>query len=94
MPIQVASLLLTMVRKGIIDAYALHVGYSFTLALPYFVALRSLMYTQRPEFLGLFGIGMALFQLRRRGVNKYLLWLPVIATRVLVGDSVLTYDVW
>jgi hypothetical protein len=94
MPIQVASLLLTLVRKGIIGARGLHYAYTFTLLMPYFVAFRSFLYTQRPEFLGLFGLGLALFLLRRRGVNKYHIWVPVMLARIGVGDNFLTYDAW
>jgi Cytochrome b5-like Heme/Steroid binding domain len=92
--IQGASLLMTLVRKGLITARGYHHGYTFTLLIPYAVGFRSLLYTSRPEFLAMLAMGAALYQLRRRGTNKYLLWVPVIAARVAIGDRVLSYDVW
>jgi hypothetical protein len=92
--IQGASLLMTLVRKGLLSARGYHYGYTFTLAVPYLVGIRSLWYTRRPEFLAMLLAGGALFEARRRGANKYLLWLPVIAGRVAVGDRLLSYDVW
>jgi hypothetical protein len=92
--IQGASLLMTLVKKGLLTARGYHLGYTFTLIVPYFVGFRSLWYTRRPEFLAMLALGAALFEARRRGTNKYLLWGPVIVARVAVGDRVLTYDVW
>jgi Cytochrome b5-like Heme/Steroid binding domain len=92
--IQGASLLMTLVRKGLLTARGYHYGYTFTLLVPYAVGFRSLLYTSRPEFLAMLALGAALYQLRRRGANKYLLWIPVVAARVAVGDRFLTYDVW
>lgn len=94
LPIQCASLLLTLVRKGLLTSRGFHYGYTFTLLLPYVVALRSILYTSRPDFLAMLALAVALFELRRHGTNKYLLWLPVIAARVAVGDRLLSYNVW
>jgi cytochrome b involved in lipid metabolism len=90
--IQMASLLMTLVRKGIISAKGYHIGYTITLAMPWFVGLRSLAYG--PDFLYLVGLGWAIYQLRRQGINKYALWLPVIAGRIALGDQFLTWGAW
>lgn len=92
--IQGASLLMTLVRKGLLTARGYHYGYTFTLLVPYAVGFRSLRYTSRPEFLAMLAMAAALYQLRRLGANKYLLWVPVIAARVAIGDRFLSYDVW
>ena len=94
LPIQLASLLMTLVRKGLLTARGLHLAYTASLVAPYFIALRSTIHMQSPEFLVMFAVGAVLFQLRRRGVNKYALWIPVIAARIAVGDKWLSYDVW
>jgi hypothetical protein len=92
--IQMASLLMTLVRKGLISAKGYHYGYTATLIMPYFVGLRSLLYTRRPEFFGMIALGYVLYQARRRGVNKYALWLPVLSARIAVGDRVLSWACW
>jgi hypothetical protein len=92
--IQMASLLMTLVRKGLISARAYHYGYTMSLIAPYFVGIRSLFYTLHYEFFGMLGLGYVLYQARRRGVNKYALWLPVLAARVTIGDNCLTWNCW
>jgi tRNA(Leu) C34 or U34 (ribose-2'-O)-methylase TrmL len=91
--IQIASLLMTLVRKGLVSARAYHYGYTASLALPYIVGLRSMSLT-RPDFPIMIAVGYLLFQLRRRGVSKYLLWGPVVAARFLFGDALINYSVW
>jgi len=94
--IQGASLLMTLVRKGIISAKAYHLGYTATLILPYFVGIRNGFVTgggvQHLFFPGVMGLGAALFALRRRGVNKYALWVPVLTARVMWGDQWIPYQ--
>jgi len=93
--IQLASLLMTLVRKGILSTRGYHYFYTASLVAPYFVAIRSALYGQNLwEVLGLFAMGGMLYQLRRRGINKYALWLPVLVARVLYGDRLLNYSVW
>jgi hypothetical protein len=46
------------------------------------------------DVFGVFALGGVLYQLRRRGVNKYALWLPVIAARIAIGDQYLNWHVW
>lgn len=90
--IQLASLLMTLVRKGLISARGYHMGYTFTLLMPWVVGLRSLVHG--PDFLLVAGLGWGLYQLRRQGVNKYALWLPVIGARIALGDRLLAWSVY
>lgn len=90
--IQMASLLMTLVRKGLLSAQGYHIGYTITLTMPWFVALRSLQHG--PDMLWFAPIAWVLYQLRRQGVNKYAIWLPMIAARVLWGDEILHWDVY
>jgi hypothetical protein len=93
-PIQLASLLMTLVRKGLISAKAYHIGYTISLAMPYFVGLRSYIYAPSVDIPVLFGLGWVLYQLRRRGINKYALWAPVLLARATIGDSFINYSAW
>jgi len=92
--IQLASLLMTLVRKGLLSARGYHYGYTTCLVLPWFVGVRSFLYTRSPEFPLLVGMGYGMYKLRRRGVNKYLMWATVILARVLVGDQFISYAAW
>lgn len=85
MPIQVASLLMTCVRKGVLSAKGYHTLYSISLVLPFFVGLRT-----RADFPAFVLLGLLIFWLRlflpRGGTSaKYLLWLPVGAGRLTVA---------
>lgn len=92
--IQMASLLMTLVRKGLLSARGYHYGYTACLVMPWFVGFRSVYLTKTPEFPILVGLGYAMYKLRRQGVNKYLLWMPVILARVFIGDRFISYMVW
>jgi cytochrome b involved in lipid metabolism len=92
--IQSVSLLMTLVRKGLISPKAYHFTYTVTLIMPYFVGLRSGLYMGPIAFPLMMMLAGVLLQLRRTGVNKYALWLPVYAARILVGDRFLPYAVW
>jgi hypothetical protein len=92
--IQMASLLMTLVRKGFLSTRGYHLGYTATLIAPYIVALRSMLFSRSLDVAYIFPLGGLLFQLRRRGVNKYVLWLPVILTRVILGDQYVSYAGW
>ena len=85
---------MTLVRKGLLSARGYHLGYTATLIAPYFVALRSMVYMKSVDVPVMFALGGILYQLRRRGVDKYALWLPVIVARIAVGDQYLNYKVW
>jgi hypothetical protein len=89
-----ASLLMTLVRKGLLSARGYHYGYTTSLILPWFVGLRSVFLTKTPEFPLMMGLGYAMYKLRRRGVNKYLLWAPVITARLAIGDRFIPFNVW
>ena len=88
--IQGASLMMTLVRKGLLSTKGYHYGYTATLIAPYFVGLRTMLYTRRPDFAYMVVLAYILFQARRRGVNKYVLWVPVVLGRLFVGDGILT----
>jgi cytochrome b involved in lipid metabolism len=92
-PIQLASLLMTLVRKGIISAKGYHIGYTISLVMPFFVGIRSISYSliEFPTMLIIAGI---LYQLRCRGIGKYTLWIPLVAGRILFGDMIFNYDIW
>ncbi len=92
--IQMASLLMTLVRKGLLSAKGYHIGYTITLVLPYFVAMRDMTISKSLDFPVMAGIGWVLYQLRRHGVNKYALWLPVYAFRIAYGDRFINWQVW
>jgi hypothetical protein len=91
LPIQTASLFMTLVRKGLLSSRGYHYWYSLTLALPYAVGLRSICKMQNIDFPLFLGVSWLLFSLRRRGVNKYLLWVPFAIGRICVGDLLLHY---
>jgi Cytochrome b5-like Heme/Steroid binding domain len=90
LPIQLASLLMTLVRKGILSARGYHIGYTISLCLPYFVGFRSVGY----KFVPILGLGWLLFQCRRRGIGKYSLWSTVVVLRILFLDSFIDYSKW
>jgi hypothetical protein len=92
--IQLASLLMTLVRKGLLSTRGYHGAYTASLMAPFLVALRSTWYMKSPQMLHLFLLGSVLYQLRCYGVNKYMIWLPVMAFRIFYGDRFLTYHVW
>lgn len=94
LPIQLASLLMTLVRKGLLSAKGYHIGYTISLCLPYISAIRSFIYSGANDIPLLTGIASVLFALRRKGLNKYVLWGTVALARVTVGDSVLDWRVW
>jgi Cytochrome b5-like Heme/Steroid binding domain len=94
LPIQIASLLLTLVRKNLLSTRGFHLCYTASLIVPYIVAFRSSICSRSLDFVYLFALGGILYQLRRRGVNKYALWLPVILARVTVGDRYVSYAGW
>ena len=90
MPIQIAALLMTLVRKGIISARTLHMTYTVSLCMPYAVGFRSVGF----KFVPFLGLGWILYQLRRRGVSKYAMWTSLAALRIAFGDSVIDYAKW
>jgi cytochrome b involved in lipid metabolism len=92
--IQVASLLMTLVRKGLISARGYHYGYTATLIAPYIMALRNMFYMGTLEMPFIMALGGLVYSLRRRGVNKYRLWVPLLAARIAVGDTHLSWQIW
>jgi hypothetical protein len=92
--IQIASLLMTLVRKGLLSARGYHFLYTASLVLPYLVAFRTIAISKTVELPILFVVASGMFMLRRQGVSKYLLWLPLLLGRIAFGDSILNYSVW
>lgn len=92
--IQLASLLMTLVRKGLLSARAYHYGYTAALVAPWLVGFRDMILTRSLEFPFMVLFGYMLFQLRRRGVDKYIIWVPVVALRIAFGDQLVSYAVW
>lgn len=92
--IQLASLFMTLVRKGFLSARGYHLAYTASLIAPYFVGIRSMLITRSLEFPSMLVMAGILYLLRCRGVNKYLLWVPVVTARVLVGDHYLSWHEW
>jgi len=94
-PIQFASFLLTLGRKGFLSAKGWHVGYAASLILPFLASVRVMLHLRSVTFISAFFITcMALFRLRCWGVNKYVLWTPVLVARILVGDKYIPFNMW
>ncbi len=72
--IQGAAFLMTLVRKNLISTYAYHQIY---LALLYFPVL-FFVFVYPVTIVFMFVVAGLLFVLRLQGVNKYLLWLPLL----------------
>jgi len=94
LPIQLASLLMTLVRKGLLSAKGYHLAYTASLALPYFVGAAHTVHMATLDFPLMTVLATAMYALRRRGVDKYALWVPVIVGRVLFGDVFLNWRIW
>mmetsp|Transcript_8292 Transcript_8292/g.28214 ORF Transcript_8292/g.28214 Transcript_8292/m.28214 type:complete len:208 (+) Transcript_8292:302-925(+) len=89
LPIQLASLLMTLVRKGLLSAAGYHLLYAGSLCLPYCVAaLHAVKYGSR-DVVVLLATASALLFARRQGASKYALWGPTFALRALWGDRLL-----
>jgi hypothetical protein len=89
--IQLASLLMTLVRKGLLSARGYHYWYTASLVAPWFVGLRDMAFTRSYRFPIMVLLGYGIFSLRRRGVGKYCIWIPVVILRFLIGDDNLIY---
>ena len=85
---------MTLVRKGLLSARGYHYGYTGMLLATWFVGLRSIIFTSSPQFALWSILGYGLFMLRRRGVSKYALWVPVILARIFFGDYFIDYTSW
>jgi hypothetical protein len=90
LPIQLASFLMTLVRKGILSAKGYHMLYTASLLMPFGVGFKSVGLEFLPY---LTGAGL-LYQLRKRGIDKYALWVPLVVGRILLGDVVLNFQDW
>ena len=69
LPIQLASLLMTLVRKGLISAKAYHLVYTWSLCMPFVVGFRQWVFVMKTHDFGvLLVLGMLLYQLRRKDI--------------------------
>ena len=89
LPIQLASLLMTLVRKGLLTARGYHLLYTASLCVPFvvgFARAHKVMFALMPTAYGLLGVRR---RLGRAPQWKYLIWGPVLLARVLAGDHAL-----
>ena len=89
LPIQLASLLMTLVRKGLLTARGYHLLYTASLCVPFvvgFARAHKVMFALMPTAYGLLGVRR---RLGRAPQWKYLIWGPVLFARVLAGDHAL-----
>ena len=89
LPIQLASLLMTLVRKGLLTARGYHLLYTASLCVPFvvgFARAHKVMFALMPAAYGLLH---ARRRLGRGPRGKYLLWAPVLGLRILAGDHAL-----
>jgi len=88
LPIQLASLLMTLVRKGLLSTKGYHYIYTASLIMPYFLSVRAAVASNGPglSMVIMYAVTGVLYKLRRYGVNKYVLWGTVFVGRVLYGD--------
>jgi len=94
LPIQGASFLMTLVRKGIISTMSYHMAYAFSLLLVFAVGVRQLFWMWSLDLVGLFVVAIMAYQGRRWGANKFLIWIPIVLLRTTVGDDYLQWDIW
>ena len=95
MPIQMSSILLTLVRKSIISARGFHVGYFVSLLFPFLAASKHFVEMNFAVDVPLaFALGTGAFLLRCRGISKYVIWAPLAALRITLGDRIMNYAMW
>mmetsp|Transcript_6346 Transcript_6346/g.12315 ORF Transcript_6346/g.12315 Transcript_6346/m.12315 type:complete len:420 (-) Transcript_6346:1820-3079(-) len=94
LPIQGASFLMTLVRKGLISARSYHMAYLGSLLLVFLVGIRHLVWMWSWDLIGLFVVALVTYQLRRMGIDKFALWVPLVALRIAVGDDFLNWEIW
>jgi len=80
LPIQLASVLMTLVRKSILSAKGYHLLYTGSLLMPFFVGLRDP--ALHGHFATLLALSAGLFSGRRAGFSKQALWVPVCIARI------------
>ncbi len=93
-PIQFASLLMTLVRKGLLSAKSYHIIYACSLCLPYISAIRCGWLTKTLDVPMMTLLAAAIFAMRRKGVNKYVLWGSMAGARVFFGEQFLNWQTW
>lgn len=80
-PIQLASFLMTLVRKGLLSSANYHFIYTLSLCLPFLAGIYHTYKMQSIEFLLLLITGKILLELRKLGLNKYTIWIPILLLR-------------
>lgn len=83
LPIQLASFLMTLVRKGLLTTKKYHYIYTFSLCLPFIVGIYHSYKMKTVEVLIIFILGHILLFLRKLNLNKYLIWMPILLVRNL-----------
>ena len=90
LPIQLASLLMTLVRKGLLSCRGYHLIYTGTLCFPFVLGVASSIQRRMFDFVLLTPLAAAMLAARAAGAGKYALWAPVIGARVVLGDRLIT----
>lgn len=89
-PIQLASLLMTLCRKGIITSRQFHYGYTLSLLSVLTLVIQNTILDPRAlsDLAAVVGGAAVLYGLRRKyRLNKYALWIPTAIGRVMVAAS-------
>ena len=87
LPIQIAPLLMTLVRKGYLRQTGWHIVYSLSLLGAWWHAVRSPRQTSLDwQEVALMVTGIAALRLRL-GINKYLLWTAAAAYAIVFGQQ-------
>ena len=83
LPIQLASFLMTLVRKGLISSKNYHYIYTLSLTLPFIVGINYSFRMKSMEVFIMFILAHILLIIRKLNVSKYLIWFPIIFLRNL-----------
>jgi len=87
-PIQLASLLMTLSRKGIISSRQSHIGYTISLLMPLAVVTQNAIVDPKAvaDLAAVVGGAAILNGLRRKyHINKYALWIPTAIGRIALA---------
>lgn len=95
MPIQIAAFVMTLIRKGLASPKVSHSIYAASLVVPSFLMIAGIPLLKSPlEVVTFLGTSIGIFKLRTLGVNKYAMWLPLIAARLTFLDKFITIGVY
>jgi hypothetical protein len=62
--------------------------------MPFIVVARRYFITGSLDAPKMLLAGWVLYRLRCTGINKYLIWVPVVVFRVLLGDRFTKFDMY